>query len=211
LVARYRTTLQEWDLSIQAGKVYGGYQIGTGFSGEIGPVGLRGEASWFQARGDSTILIPDPDSPTDLRSIDLVKNHLSCVVGMDHRFENSLYLNLEYLYNTAGDDDHLFDAVLRSAIGETVSLSEHLTGLQATYDIHPLLTGGISLIYSLSDASSLLSPSIRYSVADESEFLAGALLGFGKRPDLTESSFINPESEFGTYPNIVYAQFKVYF
>ncbi|HPI92668.1 MAG TPA: hypothetical protein PLT09_12910 [Deltaproteobacteria bacterium] len=214
LMARYRTTLSDWDISLQSGKVYGGYQAGAGCSGEAGPLGLRGEAAYFSARGESTAVIPDAGYPGGLRPVDLVEDHFSLVLGADHRFDSSLYLNIEYFFNGAADDGDLAKGVLRTAIGETLSLSEHLAGIQVSYEFHPLMTGQASWIFSLSDASSLISPTMIFSVADEADFIAGAMVSYGEGPEKQgagESAVIEPKSEFGTYPDVVFMEFKFYF
>lgn len=214
LMARYRTTLSDWDISLQAGKVYGGYQAGAGCSGEAGPLGFRGEAAYFSARGESTAVIPDAGYPGGLRPVDLVEDHFSLVLGVDHRFDSSLYLNFEYFFNGAADDGDLAKGVLKTAIGETLSLSEHLAGIQVSYEFHPLLTGQASWIFSLSDASSLLSPTMTFSVADEADFIAGATISYGEGPEKQgagEPAIIEAKSEFGTYPDVVFMEFKFYF
>lgn len=87
LVARARATVSHWDVTVQGGKVYGGWQMGGGFSGEAGPLGLRGEATYSFADGGGTFRLPDPDAPTGLREAALVTDHGSLVLGVDHRFE----------------------------------------------------------------------------------------------------------------------------
>ncbi|MDT8272500.1 MAG: hypothetical protein RRA35_04845, partial [Desulfomonilia bacterium] len=207
LIARYQTVFRDSDLILQGGKVYGGYQVGAGFNGAFGPVGLHAEGALFLARGDSSVLILDAGDPSGQYQVDLFENHLAVVLGVNHRFENGLFLNFEYLFNGGGNDDYLFDALLRSALGGSLSLSRQLAGLQASYDFHPRVTGGLSWIYSLLDGSSLACPTLRYSVSDESEFRLGGILAFGKRPSSEQSSFLVPESEFGTYSHSAYFQF----
>lgn len=219
LMARFGTTVKDWDIAVQAGKVYGGYQAGVGFSGELSEMGVRGEVAFMDARGDSTALLPDPDAPGLTKEIDLVEDHVTLVVGADHRFENSLYVNLEYLYNSQGQSDNLNEAYLRRHMGETLSLGKHLGGLQLSYEFHPLLEGQAVWIYSFSDRSALLSPTITYSVANESELVAGCILGFGKRPStrrvtlgtLPVLEISEVESEFGTDPNVFFMEYKLYF
>lgn len=215
VMARYVTTVTEWDIAFQAGKVYGGYQAGAGFTGEIREMGIRGEAAYVDARGDSAARITDPDAPGYISETDLVEDHFTIVIGTDYRFENSLYVNLEYLYNSMGENDNLNEALLRNIIGESLSLGKHLAGIQVSYEFHPLLTGRIAWIYSFSDTSSLVSPTFTYSVADEAEFLCGATLGYGERPStLQVSPGLNIpvlRSEFGTYPDVFFMEFKLYF
>ena len=215
LMARISTNYRDWDLSFQAGKVYGGYTMGAGFTGELRGMGVRGEAAYLLARGDSTATLIDADAPGYLREVDLVEDHLIVVAGADYRFENSVYCNMEFLWGGAGESSDLEASLLRSVLGQTVSLGEYLAGLQISYEFHPLLTGQAVWIYSFSDASSLVSPTFTYSLADEAEFLWGATLGFGKRPSAHQ---IAPdlnipvlESEYGIYPDVFFMELKFYF
>ena len=205
LVGRARTNLRNWDLTLQGGKIYGGWQAGGGFSGEIGTFGLRGEATWFTPMENRGILVAG-------REIDLLTEHAAAVIGGDRRFDNSLHVNVEYLYNGAGGD--IMAGIIRQAVGETLSLGKHELGIQASYEISPLLTGSFSWIINLTDSSSLVSPFLSRSLSNESEFLIGAILGFGSRPESTgEGGFggIDLRSEYGTYPNTFFAEFKLYF
>jgi hypothetical protein len=215
LMGRISANYRDWDLSFQAGKVYGGYTMGAGFTGELLDIGVRTEASYFLARGSSTAEIIDAAPPDYLREVDLVEDHLIVVTGADYRFANSVYCNMEFLFNGAGDSSDLEASLLRSAIGQNVSLGEYLAGVQISYEFHPLLRGQAVWIYSFSDASSLVSPTLNYSLADEAEFLCGATLGFGERPSARQvAPAVNIpvlESEYGTYPDVFFIEFKFYF
>lgn len=207
LLLRGRTNLREWDVTLQGGKVYGGWQAGAGFSGDLWELGLRGEASWFTPSGGRTILVADGESPNGFREEDLLPEHFAAVIGFDHRFDNDLHFGFEYLYNGAGDD---FQAGLwRMAVGETLSLGKHLAGTEVSYEFHPLLSGHLSWIYSFSDSSSLVSPVFTLSLSDESDLILGSILGFGERPAGEE--YLELQSEFGSYANVYFAEFKVYF
>lgn len=215
LMGRFSTNYLDWDLSIQAGKVYGGYTMGAGFTGEFHGMGIRTEAAYLIASGHSSAGIVDAVPPDFLRQIDLVEDHLIVVAGVDYRFANSLYCNMELLFNGAGDSSDLEASLLRSATGQSVSLGEYLAGLQISYDFHPLLTGQAVWIYSFSDSSSLVSPTLTYSVADEADFICGATLGYGERPSTRQvAPGLNVpvlESEYGTYPDVFFMEFKFYF
>ncbi len=58
LLLRFYTTISGFDLSLQAGKVYGGYQIGAGTVGELGPIEVRGEAAYFIVEETEPLLVP---------------------------------------------------------------------------------------------------------------------------------------------------------
>jgi hypothetical protein len=189
--------------------------MGAGFTGEFHGMGIRTEAAYLIASGHSPAGIVDAVPPDYLREVDLVKDHLIVVAGVDYRFANSAYCNMELLFNGAGDSSDLEASMLRSATGQSVSLGEYLAGLQLSYDFHPLLSGQAVWIYSFSDASSLVSPTLTYSVADEADFICGATLGYGERPSTRQAApGINIpvlESEYGTYPDVFFMEFKFYF
>lgn len=212
LVARGRSTISHWDVSLQGGKVYGGWQVGGGFSGEAGPLGLRGEATYFFADGGERFRLPDPDSTTGFREAALVADHGTFVIGVDHRFESSLYLGAEYFFNGAGDEDDPAVALARAALGETTNIGEHYLGVVASYEIGPLLSGRLSWIHSFSDGSDLVSPVFTWSVADEAECVFGAVLGRGARPKRdTVTGRLEPGSEFGSSPGRYFSEVIFYF
>ena len=198
LVGRGFTNLRDWDLVIQGGKVYGGWQLGAGFSGEMFTLGMRGEAAWFWAGEErQEIFIPGT----------LLEDHASGVVGIDRRFKNSLYVTVEYFFNGAGTDpDELLLSLARAAIGGNQSLSKQSLGLLANYEILPILQGRMICLFSLSDESVLLFPSLNWQATEALEILAGAMIGLGDRP-----ANLMPRSEFGLLQNVYFGEIKFYF
>jgi hypothetical protein len=214
-LVRVITNRSHWDLTLQGGKVYGGWQVGAGFSGEVGPLGLRGEGTYLYADDGGEAILPDPGSASGLREVPLIEDHGMIVIGADHRFDSSLYLNAEYFYNGAGEDSDYELSIARVAVGETTNLGVHYVGLLASYEIFPILTGQISWIHSFTDGSDLLSPVFSWSVADEAECLFGAILGFGDAPGLRTAAdgteYPALESEYGSYPNTYFLELIFYF
>lgn len=204
VLARLFLNLGGFDWALQGGKVYGGYQIGGGLTGEVGPLQLRAELAGLFAVGA-------PELPPPLEGKE-VFSHLSAVLGVGHRFESSLNLQSEYLYNGLADPDDRETGFFRQGQGLAYHVGRHILGVMASYQILPILTGSLAWIFSASDASSLFQPGLVLSVADEADFIMGAMIALGKRPDLvTSSSPLGLRSEFGTYPDIYYLQFKLYF
>ena len=204
IVARAYTNLLEWDLAVQGGKVYGGYQVGGAASGEIWEISVRLEAAYlFAVDSDPIPLIPGEDE---------IESNLTAVIGLGHRFENTLQIEMEYLFNGAGDPDNLPAALVRMLGGGSYHLGAHLIGVVATYEIIPILNGSLAWIFSISDQSSLIQPGLVLSISDEAEFIFGAMIGLGARPVASGIAGVPQlESEFGTYPNIYYMEFKFYF
>ena len=97
------------------------------------------------------------------------------------------------------------------ATGRALQVSQHLVGALVSYELLPILTGSFATIVSLSDDSAVLQPGLAYSIADESDILVGALVALGQRPQPTSPADPGLRSEFGTYPNFYYAQYRFYF
>ncbi len=210
LIGRFYATMSDWDLAAQCGKIYGGWQVGGGAVGEIGPLEFRLEAAWFKA--SKNISMPDP-----YRGY-LLEDHWTIVAGTGRRFENTFNFEAEYLYNGAGDSDNLEESLLRYTYGPSLHLSRHLLGVLFSYDFVPIIIGQLVWVYSISDRSSLIQPALFISIADEAELIMGATISTGDRPWLhTETSGMlqietpRLESEFGSYPNIYFIKFKFYF
>lgn len=203
LLARAYTTLAGWDLAVQGGKIYGGYQLGGGFTGEIGPLQARAEAAYFWAHGSRPL-------PAPLNG-DLIVDHLTLVLGTGHRWDNTLSIEVEYLYNGAGDPDNLEVAMARFAAGTTLHLGRHLLGATASYELTPLALTRLVVLYSLSDNSILLQPSVTVSVADNIEAIFGISIGLGANPTGDQPQDLRLHSEFGSYADYYFAQFKFYF
>ena len=198
LMARAYTNVADWDVAAQGGKIYGGYQAGGGFTGVIGPIEVRAEAAYFFESDE-------PQEPVP------VGDHATAVIGVGRLFDSSLNLQAEYLYNGAGDDDDLFTAFRRVLAGRALQMSEHVAGGLVSYDLLPLLNGSVAAIVSLSDGSGVVQPGLSYSISDESDVLFGALLAFGRRPRPTSLTDPGLRSEFGTYPDFYYLQYRFYF
>ncbi|WP_394829319.1 hypothetical protein [Pendulispora albinea] len=212
LLARFFTTIGSWDLSAQGGSVYGGYHAAAGVAGELLTLGVRAEASYLVSRHMTLARAPpSAASPTILVS----GHHPSFVFSVDRRFENGLYISAEYFYNGAVTGDSFLAAALRTRIGETTNLGEHLVGALVTYEATPTMKIKAASVLSIHpehfSASALVSPSVDWSVAENVDLTVGALLMFGARPAVDPSGTTVARSEFGLFPNVYYAQFKFYF
>lgn len=203
LLARAYTTLAGWDLAVQGGKVYGAYQLGGALTGDLGPLQVRAEAAYFWADGRRPL-------PAPLKG-DIIEDHLMLVLGAGHRFDNSLTLEAEYLFNGAGDPDNLEAALARVNCGAALQMGRHLLGATVSYEITPLVVGQLAVLCSLSDGSCLLQPTLTISVADNVSMLVGASLGLGEGPEGDDPDLARIRSEFGSYPRYFFAELKFYF
>ncbi|MBW2016744.1 MAG: hypothetical protein JRF57_11015 [Deltaproteobacteria bacterium] len=203
LLARFFTNLGGWDLAFQGGKIYGGYQVGGAFTGEIKGVEVRGEAAYFRGSESPALNYP-------LKG-DLFEDRLTAVIGLGKRFPNSLVLDAEYLFNGGGESNLSRSAVARFRQGAIPHLGRHLAGFMASYEFTPLLVGQFSLIYSFSDHSCQFQPNLTLSLSDDSDLIMGASVNVGKVPEVSDLGVSEPRSEFGSYPHMVFMELKVYF
>nr|ALD83699.1 hypothetical protein [Sorangium cellulosum] len=207
-LVRAFTNVASWDVSVQAGSVYGGYQLGAGVAGELlEAVAVRAEATYKHSRRTNPVPLPSEDGR--FVTIDMVRHQPSFVIGLERRFESSLYLSAEYFYNgTAGKA--LERGAVRSVLGETTNLSSHLVGAVASYELLPTLVVRLSGILALPRPSSLITPGLTWSPAQNVDIDAGALVAIGARPRARGAAPVL-ESEFGSYPHVYYMQMKAYF
>jgi hypothetical protein len=70
---------------------------------------------------------------------------------------------------------------------------------------------GIYSLVSIDDGSLQIQPRLTWSATDEVEVLAGAIVSRGSRPAAGEPLGIMLRSEFGTFPDFIYAEVKWYF
>ena len=203
LLGRVFTTLKGWDLALQGGKIYGGYQLGSGLVGEIGPIEARAEASYFWARDSEPL-------PAPLEG-DLVEDAFTAVLGLGHRFDNTLTVEIEYFYNGAGESNDLDESFVRFRNGSSLQMSRHLTGLLVSYEFLPIITAQLTALYSWEDPSGQLQPILTWSPSDNTEVLVGASINFGDRPEQSSTGQPQLQSEFGTFPDFYFMEFKLYF
>ncbi len=197
LIGRGYTNLWDWDVAVQGGKVFGAYQLGAALSGELGSFDVRAEGAYFWAM-----------------EADAIPDHFDGVLGLGYRFDFDLLVEAEYFYNGAGDTDNWDTSLQRLSSGRTLHMGNHLSGLMLDYEILPILHGTLAWIFSISDLSSLLQPGLSLSISDEADFLFGAMIALGARPANEAIDYNNSmglKSEFGTYPNFYYMEFKFYF
>jgi hypothetical protein len=203
LLARFFTTIGDFDLACQLGKIYGGYQLGAGLSGEYRLLELRLEGAYFEAVDSAPLPRPYWE--------DLFVDHFTFVAGLGRTFPNSFVFEIEYLYNGAGDPESLEASLIRVGYGSSLHLSKHLLGVLLKYDLIPIVVAQCVCLYSFSDGSSLMQPSVDISLSDETALILSATLGFGERPEKDPFMLPRLKSEFGTYPDTYFAELKWYF
>lgn len=200
-IGRYFTSINGWDYSIQGGKIYGGYQLGGGFVGDIGKYQIRSEGAYLFASDSKPMFSFDGN---------LYEDHFDFTFGIGRYYPSGLNVDVEYFHNGSAIPDNLYASLTRLMKGANSHLSRDLIGANATYKLNPLLNGQMACIYSINDSSFSLQPNLTYSVNNDTDFRLGASINIGKKP-LQEFIITTPQSEFGSYPNIIYAELMHYF
>lgn len=191
LLIRVFSNILDFDLAIMAGRFREDGFGGADFSGEVGPgIGIRGEISYFATESDG--------------------DFMQAVVGSEYRFQNSLYLSGEYFFNGFGTThtSGYLSKLLSNRImdGDIFNISRHYLGILGSYELTPLLIVSLATIINLVDHSVLIDPLLIYSLGDNMELVAGMVIGEGKKP-----REFKLKSEFGSYPDFTFMEFKYYF
>lgn len=187
----FSENLGNLDLLLLTGSLRDRPMIGIGLAGELGPLGLKGEISWYRG---TRVGRPGGD-PRDQFAIAALEGW--------YRFDNGLVLLSEYLYNGPGSNDPaqypLVTATAPITEGLSFLLGRHYLLFGPSYELHPLVVVNGLIIYNLQDSSILLRPQLTLSLSDNLQldlfwaFARGEKSGFNPRLGLPEV-----RSEFGS-------------
>ncbi len=178
--AMYKFNKKSYDIQLLGGMAQGDLALGSGWAGNLGQAGFKGEATYF---------IPIVETPANTNYLrnpltgDYVLDGngqrikesarystlLLAAVSIDYSFQNSLYLNGSIMYNSAGSYD---GNILAAAIGQRYSeftvrdLSPYPWSafVQANYQFTPLLYGGLALMPFPGTNSFFANPYLTYSL-----------------------------------------------
>jgi hypothetical protein len=173
--------------------------LGVGFSGSIGPVGLRGEG---------TFTVPSEDAAeTD--------PFVRAMLGSDFRPTSTTNVSAEVYLQTFGASDPSGYLELlagpRYQRGEVWQTGRTYAAVAGAQEITPLVTASAAVIANVEDPSALIAPTVSWSVANEAVLAAGMYAGVGERPEPADSLADSVESEFGLYPVSAFLQMRAYF
>ena len=102
--------------------------------------------------------------------IDNGADYWSNVLGVDYTFESGWYWVAEYYHDESGKKSscaYTFTDWIRYLTGETRTVSQDQVYTYTSYPFTDLLSGGGTVVYSISDGSVLLIPTLEYSVSDD--------------------------------------------
>lgn len=195
LLGRGVTSVGDFEISVLGGVVTDRVVIGGGVQGEL--------FDWLGVRAEGH-LRADEDEERD--------RQLLLSVGVERRFESSLFLQLEYFYNEVGTDDP--DEYVRTifgGLGDLPYLGRHQLGASASYELTPLLTGTLLVLTNLVDGSLLLTAYAQYSLLDEAELAFSLSAPVGEGPAGLNTLAPTIPSEYGLYPASASLELRAYF
>lgn len=189
-IGRVSTVFHEFEGALLGGVVREMKIIGGSLQGEL--------FRWLGVRAEGHIA----NSNNTLQT-----TYSELAVGFEHRWENSLNIRLEHLYNGKGassvsDYSNMFIA----ASGESNYLGRKYTALSIGYEFTPLLSAEMLAMANLTDHSNLFSFNAIYSLSDEAELAVNIGIPVGDKPEGAEI-----KSEFGLSPLMATIEARLYF
>lgn len=172
---RLTSNWRNYDFALMAGDFQHDKVLGGDFAGYIGGAGFRGEFAytWKDEGG----------------------NFFRAVLNADYNFPGDIYAFAELYYNGQGarkKQNYDLSALLS---GTTFNLARNYAAFSLNKAITPLLGASVYSIFNLNDASSLLGPSLTYSLATNLELAISAYLTTGA----DDSEYGRLASSFFTY------------
>ena len=167
--------------------------------------GIGGAGFWLETA--YVFVEPFDDEP------DASDNYLRTSVGLDYSFGGETYAFIEYHFNSAGatKPENYLTNLEQSAYtrGGVYLLGRHYLAPGFTRQLTPLVSFSGQMLFNLSDPSTWVAPQVAYNIAEDIHLSVGGFVSIGKRPKNGESSEF--QSEFGSYPNLFFSSFRVYF
>lgn len=144
----YRWNVAAFDFQIIGGKYRKNLTLGGGWSGYMGDVGFKGEMMYFN-------------------SYDALASHtFNLTAGFDYLIGGDLYTSAGYLYNKTGSINQGTNLFVFQLSARNLYPYRHAIYGNINYLFTPLLSGGLSVVYSPVPANPwFLSPTLTYNVA----------------------------------------------
>lgn len=204
-----QSTIRVTDVGLFLGSIQGDTVFGTTVVTSLGAVGLT---------SDVTLTLPADDADPFVRG----------TIGAFFRPTTTTTVTVEAYVQTLGATTP--DTLLRTtadprfARGELWLMGAVYGAAAVSQEITPTIVASVALIANPLDPSGFIAPSVNWSVDENVDVSLGGFVGIGARPDdLDPLALLGPtgpvepseltylNSEFGTYPGVVFAQARVYF
>jgi len=153
LATMYKFNKWSYDVQLIAAINKEDWILGTGWAGNLKNAGFKGEVSYFAPKENSG-------------EFDDV---LSASISVDYAFKNGLYINGSALYNTITDasSGNFENLVYNNVTAKNLMPFEYSGFLQLSKEFSPIFSASVSTIYSPTNHSVILIPSIDYSLATD--------------------------------------------
>ncbi len=174
---------------------------------------IGGAGAWVEA----AYVIPD----ALLAAEEGQKDYFRASAGLDYNFSTKVYGFAEYHFNSAGGREpgsylpSLATTPYRD--GAVYLLGRHYFSVGSTWQAAALFPVTGLVIVNLTDLSLIIAPSLDWNVSQNVYLSGGAYLGLGRRPEIAlvpAAAGLQPNllrSEFGSYPDLIYVSFRIYF
>jgi len=181
--------------------------VGFDLTRAVGGAGVWLESAYvFAGAFDKNLRDPDQD-------------YLRVSIGADYSLRDGTYLFAEYHFNQAGScrpDDYLSRMqTVAYREGAVYLMGRHYLTPGITYQITPLITLTGEAMVNICGPSLFVLPRVDYNVSENIYVAAGVYLGVGGNPRFEYSRQTGPkiilESEFGSYPDMFFTSFRIYF
>ena len=167
--------------------------------------GIGGAGFWLET---AYVFVTPFDDASDIS-----EDYLRASVGLDYSFGGETYAFIEYHFNGAGAKmpENYLTNLERSAYtrGGVYLLGTHYLAPGFTRQLTPLISFSGQMLFNLSDPSAFIAPQVAYNIAEDIHLSVGGFVSVGKRPKNGEAPEF--QSEFGSYPNLFFSSFRVYF
>ena len=140
-------------------------------------------------------------------------NYLRASTGLDYSFGEKTYGFIEYHFNGAGaktPENYLANLDQPAYTqGGVYLMGTHYLAPGLSFQLTPLISFGGQMLFNLSDSSVWIGPRREYNIAEDIYLSAGGLISVGERLEYSET--LEFRSEFGSYPNVIFTSFRVYY
>ncbi len=182
LALRFGTNVGEYDLSMMVGDFQNSKVVGGDFAGYLGDAGLRGEWAYTWPDGAGS--------------------YLRAVLNADYNLPGDIYTFIEFYFNGQGTSDkkEYPNRLADLLSGQVFNLARHYLAASANKSLSPLLVASVYSLINLDDGSSLIGPTLSYSLLTNLEITASAYLTRGAR-----------DTEYGLQNSIYFASAQFFF
>jgi len=172
----------EYDFNLIAATRNQRWILGGGWVGDIHDAGFRGEFTVSKNFTDQDEYIGDFVSgfPSYRYAGTYNKPVVSFVLSGDYTFPNSFYVHTEVLHNSNGKTDDILVYQTQALENGMLTAAKWSIYQEFAYEISPLMRGSVFCLFNPNDKSSVVVPSLNYSICTNLDLMAICLLFNGK-------------------------------